>query len=239
MHDACSTARESSRIWSMRRKLSWCFGWVTRAAVSLAAFSATVATAQMPGAPVLQNAWVTPGGVGAVNFASGNEGTVLAAAASWSAASGRFGLSGGFGSRHVTSIGSRSVYGVRLAIPFGGQASNLGFAVFAGAGGTSGTTAADSTHSKSEVPVGASIGWRRALGATRGLSIYASPSYLFLSGGAKSGGLVRGAAGVDVGLSKSLGLTAGADFGQTRSKALGGPNGAVFGVGLAYAFGHR
>ena len=187
---------------------------------------------------MLQNAWVTPGGVGAINFASGADGTVLAAAASWSSV--RFGLSGGFGSRHVTSIGSRTVYGVRLAIPFGGQASNVGFAVFAGAGGTSGgTTAGDSVHSKSEVPVGASIGWRRALGATHGLSIYASPSYLFLSGGTKSGGLVRGAAGVDVGLSKSLGLTAGADFGQTRSKALGGPSGAIFGVGLAYAFGHR
>jgi hypothetical protein len=224
----------------MRRTLGWCFGWVTRTAVSLAALGATVATAQMPGAPVLQNAWVTPGGVGAINFASGTDGTVIAAAASWSAASGRFGLSGGVGSRHVTSIGSRTVYGVRLAIPFGGQASNLGFAVFAGAGGTSGgTTAGDSTQSKSAVPVGASIGWRRALGATHGLSIYASPSYVFLSGGAKSGGLVRGAAGVDVGLSKSLGLTAGADFGQTRSKVLGGPSGAIFGVGLAYAFGHR
>lgn len=224
----------------MRGTMVWLLERGAVAAISLVTLGAAVATAQMPGAPVLQNAWVTPGVVGAINFASGADGTVIAAAASWSATSGRFGLSGGFGSRRVTSIGSRSVYGVRLAIPFGGQASTLGFAVFAGAGGTGGGgTASDSTQSKSEVPVGASVGWRKALGASHGLSIYASPSYVFLSGGTKSGGLVRGAVGVDVGLTKAMGLTAGADFGQTRSRAIGGPSGAVFGVGLAYAFGHR
>ena len=219
-----------------------CRAAVAAVAVSLATVRATVAGGQMPGAPVLQNAWATPGVVGAIDFASGADGTVFAAAASWSPASGRMALSGGFGSRRITSIGSRSVYGLRLAIPFGGgPSSNVGFAVFAGAGGSGGGRRAvgDSIESKSEVPLGAAIGWRRALGATHGLSIYASPSYLLLSGGTKSGGLVRGAVGADVGLTTSLGLTAGVEFGQTRGRAIGGPSGTLFGVGLAYAFGRR
>jgi hypothetical protein len=62
---------------------------------------------------------------------------------------------------------------------------------------------------------------------------------VFLSGGRERGNLVRGAVGVDFGITRSFGLTAGIDFGQTRSHDVGGPSGALFGVGLAYAFGRR
>jgi hypothetical protein len=211
-------------------------------AATFAVASLASAGAQMPGAPVLQNAWATPGIVGAINFAGGTDGQAYAAALSWAATSGRFELSGGFGSRRVTGAGSRGVYGARLAIPFGGgSTSNMGFAVFAGVGGSAGakSTVFDSTASTSQVPVGAAIGWRRALGAAHGVSVYASPSYVFFSGGSKSGGLVRGAVAADIGITRSLGFTAGIEFGQTRSRAVGGPSGTSYGLGLAYAFGRR
>jgi hypothetical protein len=132
------------------------------------------------------------------------------------------------------------VYGFRLAVPFGGKAGAFGFAAFIGAGGGSvNINAADSAASTSEVPVGAAVGWRRALGSKHGVSVYASPSYVFLSGGREHGNLLRGAVAVDVGITPSFGLTAGIDFGQTRAHDLGGPSGVLFGVGLAYAFGHR
>jgi len=210
-------------------------------AASVALTSLVAAGAQMPGAPVLQNAWATPGVVGALNIAGGSNGQAYAAAASWAPSTGRFQLSGGFGSRRVTGVGSRGVYGARLAMPFGGSASNLGFAAFAGVGGGSGakSTGADSAASTTQVPVGVAIGWRRALGATHGVSLYASPSYVFYSGGAKSSGLVRTSLAVDVGITPSFGLTAGIEFGQNRSTAVGGTSGTLYGIGLAYALGRR
>jgi hypothetical protein len=211
-------------------------------AVALFVASAWFASAgaQMPGAPVLQNAWASPGTVVAFNFAGGSDGEVYAGAASWAPASGSFELAGGIGSRHFSGAGNRSEYGFRLAVPFGGRTGAFGFAGFIGAGGGSvSTNAADSAASTGEVPVGAAVAWRRTLGATRGVSVYASPSYVFLSGGRERGNLVRGAVGVDFGITPSFGLTAGIDFGQTRAHDLGGPSGVLFGVGLAYAFGRR
>lgn len=196
----------------------------------------------MPSAPVLQNAWATPGVVGAINVGGGSDGTVYAAAASWTPASGRFEVSGGAGAQNRTGAGSRGVYGVRVAMPLmGGATSSVGIVGFAGAGGGGGTKAgaADSTVSTSQIPIGVAVGWRRALGATHGFSVYASPSYTFLSGGSKSGGLVRTAAGADIGITTSIGVTAGVEFGQTRAKAVGGPSGTLYGFGVAYAFGHR
>jgi hypothetical protein len=245
-----STADGLTRNWFMNEARAGldqtrASGWIAarRAAAILSIVVASVAPAgaQLPGAPVLQNAWATPGVVGAVNFGGGADGQVFAAAASWSPSAGRFALSGGFGSRHVTGASSRGVYGVRLAIPFGGgPTSSVGFAAFVGAGGGSGGNAsADSAASRSEVPVGAAIGWRLAVGATHGVSIYASPSYVFFSGGTKSGGVVRTAVAMDVGISPSVGMTAGIEFGQTRARVFGGPSGTLYAVGLAYALGHR
>jgi hypothetical protein len=196
--------------------------------------------AQLPGAPVLQNAWASPGIVGAVNVGGGADGGAYAVAGSWAPTTGSYELSGGFGSRHFSGAGSRTVYGFRLAVPFGSKAGAFGFAAFIGAGGGSvSNNATDSAASTSEVPVGFAVGWRRALGSMHGVSVYASPSYVFLSGGRERGNLVRGAVGVDFAFTPSFGLTAGIDFGQTRAHDIGGPSGALFGVGLAYAFKRR
>jgi len=203
--------------------------------------AASTAVAQMPGAPVLQNAWASPGMVGAVNIAAG-DGSTYAAAASWGSSSGRLQLSGGFGVRSRTGAGSKSVYGVRLAVPFGGAASPIGFGAFAGVGATSSGSAnsPDSVASTTVIPVGVALGWRQTLGGTRGFSIYATPSYVFLTGGPDSStGLVRTAVGVDIGVAKAIGLTAGVEFGQSRTRTEGGPTGTVYGFGISYAVGRR
>jgi hypothetical protein len=202
-----------------------------------------VAGAQMPGAPVLQNAWASPGIVGAVNFAGGSDGSIYAAAASWASSSARFQLSGGIGIRSRTGSGSgrNSVYGIRLAVPFGGTTADFGFGAFVGVGAGASVSAspADSLASTTVVPVGLAIGWRHSLGGVRGFSIYATPSYNFFTGGSNSAGLVRTAVGVDLGFTKFIGLTAGADFGQSRPRVEGGPSGTRYGVGVSYALGHR
>ena len=192
----------------------------------------------MPGAPVLQNAWASPGLVGAVNYAGG-DGSVYAAAVSWASATARFQLSGGIGARSLPGGGgSKSVYGLRAAIPFGGAASAIGFGVFAGVGGGQSATG-DTVSSNTQIPVGAAIGWRHAIGATRGFSLYATPSYVYVTGGSQSGGVARVGIGVDLGITKSFGATAGAEFGATRASGLGGPTGTLYGIGVSYAFGRR
>jgi len=198
------------------------------------------AGAQMPGAPILQDAWATAGLVGAVNVGGGS-GSVYAGAVSWTPGAGRFELSGGLGFQSRTGLSSHTVYGLRAAIPFGGASSTFGFAAFAGIGGGSGrrSTSADSAANTAEIPVGAAIGWRHALGASHGLSVFASPAFVFFTGGAKSGGLFRSGLGADFGITASLGVTAGVDLGGSRANAVGGPSGVLYGVGLSYAFGRR
>src|SRR4051812_41867342 len=109
-----------------------------RRAAGLAAVTAASAGAQMAGAPILQNVWASPGIVGAVNVAGGGDGSVYAAAGSWTPGSGRFQLSGGVGLQTRTGAGSGAAYGARVAMPFGGASSTFGFAAFAGVGGGSG-----------------------------------------------------------------------------------------------------
>jgi len=201
------------------------------------------AGAQMPGAPVLQNAWATPGIVAALDVAGGSDGSVYAAAASWTPGSGRFQLSGGGGVRSVTGGGTGGVYGIRAAIPLGGASSSFGFGAFAGIGGGSATKSktvfVDSVASTAEIPIGAAVGWRHAIGASHGLSVYATPSYVFFTGGKKTDGLVRVGLGADFGITKAIGATVGVDFGGKRPRGFGGPSGSLFGVGVSYALGHR
>jgi hypothetical protein len=215
-----------------------------RTAMTLAVLAcATRAAAQMPGAPLLQNAWASPGVVGAVNFAGGSDGPIYGAAVALATSSARLQLSGGIGIRSGTGSGSRtnSVYGVRLALPFGGQTGAFGLAAFAGVGAGASVSAspADSLASTTIFPIGAAIGWRHALGATAGFSVYATPSYIFFTGESSQTGLVRASLGVDVGLTKAIGITVGTEFGQGRPRAEGGPSGTLFGLGLSYALGRR
>jgi hypothetical protein len=209
---------------------------------------ASSAGAQIPGAPVLQNAWATSGIVGAVNYGGSSGQNVIAGAASWSPGSARFQISGGAGYETQTDFDGRAVYGARVAMPFGGKSSSFGFAAFAGIGGgaarktkssATNPSTSDTIASTTQVPLGAAIGYRRAIGSNHGISIYATPSYVLYSGGLKTNGLFRGAIGADVGITRSIGATVGVDFGGTRAKELGGPSTAQYGVGVSYAFGKR
>jgi len=209
-----------------------------RVVAAIAAVFVPALGAQMPGVPILQNAWASPGIVGAANY-GGGDGSVYAAAVSWASATARFQLSGGVGARSVSGGGgSKTVYGARAAIPLGGATSAIGFGVFAGIGGGQAATG-DTVSSNTEIPIGAALGWRRAIGATHGFSVYATPSYVYLTGGTKAGGVARAGVGVDLGITKSLGATVGAEFGGTRAKGLGGPTGTLYGFGVSYAFGRR
>src|SRR3954469_15322142 len=90
--------------------------WTVRAIATIAvAAVASSAEAQIPGAPVLQNAWATPGIVGALNYAGSSGENVIAAAAGWSPGSARFQVSGGLGYQTQTGFNGRAVYGARVA----------------------------------------------------------------------------------------------------------------------------
>lgn len=222
-----------------------------RISALLAVVIASSAGAQLPGAPVLQNVWATPGLVGALDFGGSADGSVFAGAVGWTPGSGRFQVSAGIGSRTLTGHGSKAAYGARVAIPLGGASSTFGFAAFAGVGGSGagkatvpdttvrGVTLVDSTAWATQVPLGVAVGWRHAFGATHGVSVYATPSYVLYSGGTKTGGLFRTAIGADVGITNAIGATLGIDFGGTHPRGFGGPSATQYGLGLSYAFGRR
>ena len=219
--------------------------WLLGIAAGALTVMAGSAGGQLPGAPVLQNAWAMPGMAAAFNMGGGGGGSVYAGAGSWTPNSGRFQLSGGVGSQTRSGIGTGLAYGFRAAVPLVGPDASVGFGAFAGIGGTSATnqsgdtTAADSIASAAttRIPVGVAIGWRHTI-ASRGFSVYATPSYVWTTGGGESAGLVRAGLGVDAGITNSIGVTGGVEFGQTRNKG-GGPSGTVYGIGVSYAFGRR
>lgn len=197
-----------------------------------------VARAQMPGAPVLQNAFVAPGFTGAVDFGSGN-GSVYALAGGWAPGSARFQLSAGIGYRNPRSGGSSTTYGVRATAPLFAVGPRVGIALFAGYGGASSAGAADSLRSASELPLGASIGFRQPLGATHGFSLYAAPMWVRSTGvsGRGSESVFRTAIGADAALTSAIGLTVGAELGNSAKRI--GPSGTRWGVALSYALGRR
>ena len=206
----------------------------TTAALALAAS----AEAQMPNAPLLQNAWATSGTVGAVDIGGGTDGTAYAGAISFGAS--RFQLSGGLAYQTRNGFGARTGYGLRGAMLFGGANSTFGFGAFAGfGGGNTSRSGADSAASSTQIPIGAALGWRKAFGGAHGVSVYADPAYVLYSGGSKSGGLFRVGLGADFGISSALGATVGAELGATRARGLGGPSGVLYGAGVSYAFGRR
>lgn len=239
---------EQSRLRPSDRRILWLLRLVAVAATILAAS----VDAQMPSAPILQNGWAAPGVIGALNIAGGSNGTIYAAAGSWGSESGHIQLSGAIGYETPTGFEDAAAYGGRVTVPFAGFNGPVGLAAFFGAGGGAGgrkttifvnppgaAVIADSARSTGQVVAGLGIGWRRTYGSARGLSLYATPSYLYCAGGTDPGGLFRLGLGVDVGASKTFGLTAGLDFGGTRERAIGGPTGVLYGVAVSYAFGRR
>jgi hypothetical protein len=232
-------ASSRSKCLSTKRFARWAAGLV------LAHLgSAPGSAAQLPGLPVLQNAFVGPGLAGAVNVGGGSGSTAYAAALGWAPRSARFQVSVGAGAL-VSSGRTGGAFGVRAAVPvFSMMRGNLGVAGFVGVGGGQGPEVPQRGRAGlGQVPLGAAVGYRRALGATRGFSVYAAPFVGFFrndfgDAGTESATLFRVSVGGDFALTRAIGLTAGLETGASRAEGAG-PSGIVWGAGVSYAFGRR
>lgn len=213
---------------------------VALAIAVLAPLAPRVAAAQLPGAPVLQNAFANPGVTVAGNYAGGEGTTLLAAALAYAPGAGRFQLSGGVGRLTMDGSDDESVtgtaWGARLGFPvFSFATGRGGISLFGGAG-----AATLDTVKVLQLPAGIGAGWRMGLGATRALSVYTTGTYLWarntVSDSSKSAGRIRVAAAVDVTVIRNLGLTLGFEGGANADEGKPGPEGSIFGVGLSWAF---
>jgi hypothetical protein len=194
--------------------------------------------AQMPGAPVLQNAWASPGMVVALDI-GGGAGTLYGGAIGWAPSAGRFQFSGGVGTLSPKGGGgSRVVYGGRVAMPIMQMmAGKLGIAGFVGIGGGA-PKAGDTTGSKSIVPAGVAIGYRQAIGtAGRGVSAFLDPNYQFHTGTKGNKGYFRVGGGVDLGVSSRFGVTLGFESGGNAKPGTVGPSSGLYGIGVSMKFG--
>lgn len=202
-----------------------------------AALAAQPAGAQIAGLPVLQSPFTSQQVAVAVN--GGNGGTVKAfgAAAAWTPASGRVQVSGGVAQVKRDGLGSGIGGGARVYLPLKSLAGGaVAVGILAGGGvdeigGTNTVTA----------PVGAAIGYRRGLGATRALSVYAVPFYRYTrekvaEAPATKSNVFRVAAGGDVVIVPRVALTVGIETGAQPGSNEPGIRSSVTGVGLSYSF---
>ena len=195
--------------------------------------------AQMPATPVLQNAWANAGITLAADYGKAQNASAIAGALAWAPTQSRFQLSAGAGVVRADSGGSQGAYGARLSIPLKSFASgSLGTAIFGGVGVTSkgGVT-------MSSFPIGVALGYRHALGTTRGISAYVAPFYALsrIKGDSLTepkGGAIRASVGLDITVAPQIGLTVGYETGADAKEGKPGPRGGVFGVGVSYAL-HR
>ena len=212
--------------------------FVTTIVVATLAIAGTC-DAQMPATPVLQNAWANAGITIAADYGKARDESAFAGALAWAPAESRFQLSAGAGFVKADSGGSQGAYGARLSIPLLNFASgSLGTAIFGGVGVT-----AKSGVTRSSFPVGVALGYRHALGTTRGVSAYIAPFYTIarIKGDTSSkptGGAIRASVGLDVTVAPQLGVTLGYEMGADAKAGHPGPRGGVFGVGVSYAL-HR
>ncbi len=214
--------------------------------------------AQTPGLAVLQNAWANPGLTAAVDAGFGGGSSTFAGAAAWAPSSARFQLSLAAGVRNASGTGAAGTGGARIAIPFWStMGGKLGVAGFAGIGSSklaSDTNVAGGSAVLSQVPIGLSVGYRMRLGATRGVSAYASPFYALwrrdlpgvdstatqpaVPAVKTTNGLFRIGLGIDVGVTSRLGVTGGVELGATRANGAG-PGGTIGTIAASWAFGRR
>jgi hypothetical protein len=197
--------------------------------------SATTAHAQLPGVPVLQNAFANPGLSIAVNYGHADNAKAYAGALGWAPRSARFQVTGGFGLMDPQGGDKMSAWGGRVSAPIASMMyGRLGFGAFAGVGGAS-----RAGQSVLHVPAGASVSYRMRIGDRRGISLYAAPFYSWtrtkIDDVSDNKGLVRGSVGLDFAVVPSLGITVGYEFGQTADETEPGATGGVFGVGVTYA----
>ena len=185
------------------------------------------AEAQVPGVPVLQNAFSNAGLAFAANFGSGSGQSYYGAAAALGMGTeGRLSISGAAGAQRSNGA-TRGAYGARASTRIwssgGGALGVGGFAGFGGAPRT-GTATVVTNPAVMTIPVGLSVGYRRGLGTSRGFSVYASPFYRWVrsdSGTVVSNGSVRISGGLDFSFSPSLGVTIGGDLGGAGSSSSG------------------
>ena len=188
--------------------------------------------AQLPGLPVLQNAFANPGVTVGLNYGRGTSMTGYAAAAAWAPGNARFVASGGIGAAKPDQGESSTAYGGRISAPvFRFMDGAAGVGAFAGYGGVD-------AASTSVAVIGASVGYRRPLG-TLGVSVHAAPSYqrhrASFANETVSAGLFRFSAGVDVSFGERFGATVGFEAGGTAKETEPGPTASVFGLGVSYA----
>src|SRR5215471_15218563 len=149
-----------------------------RSALWFAAMGAclpVMSSAQMPTMPILQNGFVAPGMTLAVNYGSGSASSAYGLALGWGPSSSRFQISGALGGVRPDTGGTWTGYGARVAVPlFSGKSDRFGVAAFTGVGG-----GRRDTTSLVRIPVGLGVGYRFGLGATRSVSAYASPFFVW------------------------------------------------------------
>jgi hypothetical protein len=95
----------------------------------------------------------------------------------------------------------------------------------------------------STFPIGVALGFRHALGTSRGISAYVAPFYEITRNKGDTlldatGRAVRASLGVDVTVAPQIGVTVGGELGADAKEKKPGPHGGVFGVGISYAL-HR
>jgi hypothetical protein len=207
-------------------------------AVALAMVVALPARAQMPGLPVLQNAFSNPGITAGAVYGHQDEANAYGAAGTWAPGTGWFQLTAGAG---LLSGGGETGFtgGGRLSVSLGRflgflRRESFGAMVFVGGG-----AAKQGGATSVATPVGIGVGYRRMLGS-RVVSAYFAPIYsrYGLNGvdpAPDPTSLFRVSAGVDVALFSTLGLTVGWEGGGAAEAFEPGPRGAAFGVGVSYA----
>lgn len=215
-----------------------------RVCAAIAASAPAVAAGQVPGAPVLQNAFSNPGLALAANFGAGRGESFYGLAAAWGLGSGRLQLSAAAGAARANDA-TRGAYGGRAAASvWTSSGGSLGIGAFAGAGGAPRTRTAGVVTSPALliIPVGATIGYRRAIGAggSRGISAYASPLYRWTRADrdtVTTSGAIGVSLGVDFAFSPSFGATVGGEFGRSGDSRSRGSS--ALGVAVSFVPGRR
>lgn len=208
-------------------------------ALALAGSSVTAA-AQVPGLPVLQNAFANPGLGVAANFGGGAGHSFFGAAGALGLGGGRFQASAAAGV-HRANQASRGAYGARIAANVwtsrGGALAAGAFVGFGGAPRTRDDLGATTNSAVLSIPAGISVGFRKSIGATRGFAIYGSPLYKWsrteANDRATTSGSLGGSLGVDFAVTQSIGVTAGGEFG----KKTGGGTASTLGVAISFVPG--
>ena len=192
------------------------------------------ADAQILGLPLLQSPFAAPQLAVGLNASFGDSLTVTGVAGGWTPRSRRAQVSGGVARVARDGVDAGYAAGARFYLPLKllvGESVALGVLAGAGAERVEGTTAITA-------PLGVTVGYRRALGATRAFAVYATPFYSYTSVRTPraASSVFRYAAGADVVLIPRVGLTVGYEGGGEPAPEEPGVRSGVGGVGLSYAF---